>query len=280
MGDFILKDISDTPDLKRLVFIRDVLSHVAQAGLRVPILMPSRSGEIAVVLQKRTYVLLEFIEADAYPSDPESQSMLFCQAGQGIARLHQALASYHDEDLGRKTWREDLVIQATNAIAYLGDGLPAQQAAIVRRIGAKRGSDIESSLCGLPEQLIHRDCHPGNILIRGMRVIGFIDCDHLCIGPSHFDLAYYAVHHLKGSTGDGAAAQRWLKDLPQLLGGYRVHRAWLPAEAKALPHAMLVYHLMMSRWFVERRQLEAIARELDALSWIDQHFDAIGAACA
>src|SRR5262245_32944786 len=60
---FILKDISDAPDLTRLEFTRHVLAHVAGSGLRVPIPLLSRSAQTAVSFQERFYVLSEFIEA-------------------------------------------------------------------------------------------------------------------------------------------------------------------------------------------------------------------------
>jgi Ser/Thr protein kinase RdoA (MazF antagonist) len=69
--------------------------------------------------------------------------------------------------------------------------VPEHQASVVRTVGLERGASIAATLRGLPEQLIHRDCHPGNVLVDGTRVIGFIDCDHLCIGPRLFDVACF-----------------------------------------------------------------------------------------
>jgi Ser/Thr protein kinase RdoA (MazF antagonist) len=139
----------------------------------------------------------------------------------------------------------------------------------------ERAAAIEAGLHGLPEQLIHRDCHPGNILVQGTRVIGFIDCDHICIGPRLFDLAYYAVHHLKWVTDDEAATNRWLADLPSLLRGYRSQQSLSQEEAAALPYAMMAYHLLLSHWFMGLGRREPIALEVRSLDWIHTHFDAI-----
>ena len=272
---FILKDISDAPNLTRLEFTRNVLTHVARAGLRVPIPLLSRSAQSTVPSQGRFYLLSECIEAGEYPHDPELKAELFYHTGQAIAKLHQALASYPDEEVGRKTWRENLAGRVAEWISALGDGLPAHQAAVVKHVGLERGAAIEAALHGLPEQLIHRDCHPGNILVQGTRVIGFIDCDHLCIGLRLFDLAYYAVHHLKWVTDDEAATDHWLTDLPHLLTGYRSQQRLSHEEAAALPYGMLVYHLLLSHWFMGLPQQESIALEVRALDWIDRHFDAI-----
>jgi Ser/Thr protein kinase RdoA (MazF antagonist) len=200
---FTLKDISDKPNLHRLAFTDSVLRHVARAGLRVPLPLRSRSAQLAVPFRGRFYLLSEFIEAGKYPNEPELQAELFFQTGHAIARLHLALASYPDPAVRRQTWHEDLAGRVAEWISALGVGLPEPQAAVVKRVGRARGAAIATALQGLPEQLIHRDCHPGNILVDETRVIGFIDCDHLCIGPRLFDLAYYAVHHLKWVTDAG-----------------------------------------------------------------------------
>ena len=275
---FVLKDISDAPNLLRLAFTRDVLAHVARSGLRVPVPLLSRSAQLAMSWEGRLYSLSEFIEAGDYPSEPELQPELFFQIGCAIARLHEALAIYPEADARSRTWREDLVGQVAEWISSLSAGLPEHQAAVVQRVEGARGASIARALRELPEQLIHRDCHPGNILVEGTRVVGFIDCDHLCIGPRVFDLAYYAVHHLKWVTDDAAATGRWLANLPHLLTGYCSMERLSLAEMSALPHAMMAYHLMLAAWLGGRAQPEPIALEVQALDWIDRHFDAIVAA--
>jgi len=208
-------------------------------------------------------------------SEPELQAELFYHTGQAIATLHQALASYPDQEISHKTWREDFAARVAEWISVLGDSLPESPAMVVKRVGLEREVAMEAALCHLPEQLIHRDCHPGNILVQGTHVVGFIDCDHLCIGPRMFDLAYYAVHHLKWVTENETATQEWLVNLPHLLTGYRSQHDLLQEELTALPYGMMAYHLLLSHWFTSLARQEPIALEVQALDWIDRHFDAI-----
>lgn len=272
---FVLKDIAQAPNLTRLTFTHNVLTHVARTGLRVPIPLLSRAAQLAVPVHGQFYTLTEWIEAGAYPSDPALQPELFYNTGQAIAMLHQALAAYPDKAVSQQTWREDLAGRVVEWLVDLGAGLPADQALVVKRVGMARGVAIESALRGLPEQLIHRDCHPGNVLVQGTHVIGFIDCDHLCIGPRIFDLAYYAVHHLKWVTDDATATARWLTNLPHLLAGYTLQQPLSPAEIAAFPCAMMAYHLLLAHWFMNLPRVDAINLEVRALDWLHKHFDAI-----
>jgi Ser/Thr protein kinase RdoA (MazF antagonist) len=270
-----LKISANAPDLRRLAWTEQVLAHVAQRGLRVPLLIPARNGQRAVAAHAQWYLLAEWIPADMEAPDPALQGALFFHTGAAIARLHQALASYPDPHIQEHTWREDLARQLAPWLTALRHGLPAPQAAVIDRIGQARGAAIGEALRELPEQLIHRDCHPGNVLVQGTTVVGFIDCDHLCVGPRLFDLAYYAVHHLKWVTDDAVATQRWLRNLPELLSGYQQHQPLLPTEVAAFPACMLAYHLLLAHWFMKVSRPEEIALEIKALDWIDRHFDAI-----
>lgn len=276
---YTLKDISHGADVLRLEFTREVLTHVSSSGLRVPVPLLTRSGQCAVSFEEHFWLLTEYIEADKYPKAPELQTELFFEAGRAIARLHQALATFPEAQVKGRTWREDFSGKVPVWLSALGEGLPELQAAVVKRVEKERGAATAHALQGLHEQLIHRDCHPGNILVQGTRVVGFIDCDHICLGPRVFDLAYYAVHHLKWVTDDSVATERWLSNLPHLLNGYRSEASLTPAEVAAMPHAMMAYHVLLAHWFMGRGQMEPIALEVKALDWIETHFDAIDDVC-
>lgn len=64
-------------------------------------------------------------------------------------------------------------------------------------------------------------------------------------------------------------------NLPALLSGYRSLQPVSETEVRALPAAMMAYHLLLADWFMQAGYHEPIAREIQALDWLDQHFEAI-----
>jgi aminoglycoside phosphotransferase (APT) family kinase protein len=50
----------------------------------------------------------------------------------------------------------------------------------------RNGSRPES---GTPNQFIHRDLHPGNVLFQGPHLTGIVDCVHGCVGPIEVDVS-------------------------------------------------------------------------------------------
>ena len=130
------------------------------------------------------------------------------------------------------------------------------------------------ALSGLPEQLIHRDCHPGNVLVDGVRVVAFIDCDHICIASPVLDLATFAAQRVKRRTSE-EDRHAWLRDLPRLLDGYRSRRGLSAPEVSALPYMMMAFHIMLSHWFMSTSRMHCIQLDIDALSWIHEHFEGI-----
>ncbi len=266
---FVLKDVTDGFDLERLTFTAHVLTHVAHCGLKVPAPILSQRAQIAVQVGGRTYILYEFIEAGA---NPAPSAALFQETGRALALLHRTLAAYPDEDVRRKTWREDIAGSVAGWFSALCDGLPDDQASRLRVLRLARQNAIETALCGLPEQLIHRDCHPGNLVVDGTRVIGFIDWEDLCVGPRLFDLAYYAAHCGKLAIGDHVSFQRWLAYLPHLLNGYLDHHTLTQKEVLGFPYMMMAYHLLLAHWHMKLGRTKNLALELRALTWIHTNF--------
>lgn len=130
----------------------------------------------------------------------------------------------------------------------------------------------------LPEQLIHRDCHYGNILVDGARVLGFVDCDHFCIGPRIFDLAYLAANQIKANLEDESETGHLVSLIPDLLNAYNQLRPPSDREVIALPYVMMAIPILFAWWFLTIERTDWIPLDLQALRWMILNKETIASA--
>ncbi len=127
--------------------------------------------------------------------------------GAACARLHQALAR---------------VAVPVPAPGPLTKPIPAPVASALARAG---------SSADLPQQLIHRDFHPGNVLFNRGVVSGYLDFDHLIVGPRPLDLSYCLGSILaRRLERDRPRIEQWLALAGGLVSGYLSVAPLRPAE--------------------------------------------------
>jgi Ser/Thr protein kinase RdoA (MazF antagonist) len=269
---YILKDIGAGPDVeRRFAFERDVLRHLDRAGVGVALPIPDRRGQALVEHGGRLYTLSPYLATEDrwQELDLEGLARLNHNCGAAIARLHAALATFSTHGLAQRTWRTHLPDEwFVRSIPAIQRGLASrEQAAFDRLIQAVEG-EMRTAASGLPEQLIHRDCHHGNIVVHGEQVSGFVDCDHLSLGPRVLDLADFLVHAVKGHVADRQATERWFVLAPALLEGYQGENPLSDPERRALYATMLGILLMFAAWFYETGPPQHAPRELETLAWM------------
>ncbi|MBD3243602.1 MAG: phosphotransferase [Chitinivibrionales bacterium] len=276
-GEYVVKDITHSPGLPRLAFDCAIVEHLA-AG-RIPVVRPAktRTGQYSVKQGGRVFLLLPFVRCEP-AGDRASRAEILRYTGQVIADVHAVLATYPMDNLLEHTWREDLAVDSVRWAESLLTRLPDHLGRILREVWDSRREEAVNALRGLPEQLIHRDCHAGNFLVDGTRVVGLIDCDHFSVGPRMFDLAYYAGSSLKRITEDPAATTEWRHDLRSLVNGYREHGELSARECAAMPFGIMADHLMLAHWFAEQGRVESTELDVKALLWLHRNLEAVKAA--
>ena len=181
--------------------------------------------------------------------------------GEIIGQLHLALAKI-----------EDCVSEA-DLLATLRDwALPK----------AKEAMDLSDAFCrdylktftdlypSLPRQIIHRDPNPGNI-IRAEDQWGFIDFELSERNVRIYDPCYAATAVL--SETFGAANDRWLDILHDILNGYDSVVKLTEQEKKAIPYVILANQFVCVAWFAEQEkyaELFEINRKMTA--WLLEKF--------
>ena len=93
---------------------------------------------------------------------------------------------------------------------------------------------MTEALTGLPCQHIHGDSHSGNILLHHGQVSGFIDLDHLPLGPRVYDLGYLMADLMKNRLYRAKALAQCLSVLGALLRGYEEETPLTERERAAL----------------------------------------------
>jgi Ser/Thr protein kinase RdoA (MazF antagonist) len=275
-----LKDIGSGADVAgRFAFELDVLHHLDRAGVGVALPIPDRQGRALVEHGGRLYTLSPFLAADPRSrvrADPHPRTLdraglvrLNRNCGAAIARLHAALATYPAEGLEQRTWKtvlpDEWFERSIPAIrAHLAPTAQREFDAAIRRVSG----EMRSAATGLPQQLIHRDCHHGNIIVHGERVSGFVDCDHLSVGPRVLDLADFLVHMIKGRVTDKEATKEWFVLYPAVLEGYEAENPLSKQERRAVYAMMLGILLMFAAWFYETGTPQHAPRELETLAWM------------
>jgi Ser/Thr protein kinase RdoA (MazF antagonist) len=267
---FMLKDRGDLDGWwwDRLPFEHDVTSHLDRCGVPVAVLLETRDGEPAAVVDGRACSLSPALRNHPTSLTRDESPTFYRNCGRAIARMHRALATYPADGLQEKTWRTDLHDRMlTTCIPYLREHLPEPMKSRLSRLIGSVESDMARAYRDLPEQLIFWDCHPGNTVRDGPEITGFVDCNHFAIAPRMFDVAHYILHLVKWDTDAPERTAVWLEDFPQLLHGYDEVEPLTPHEKAALPCLLLVGPLLfMDGWLRNSDEVDPL--ELRAFEWL------------
>ena len=272
-GVFILKDLGATQSRDRLELEHEILAHLDSQGVPVALPVPTAAGHASVDHDGHVFTLSRSLSSPNEQIEDRQASLLNC--GQAVAELHLALASLPVDEFAVRTWHNRPVAQVFDGLLpSLGRLLPAAKAAALQEALDDLEPGMRGSLSDLPEPLIHRDCHPENVLTDGREVLGFVDCDHFSIGSPVLDIAYFLIHLVKWNFGPRETVV-WLEEIALFLQGYEKKKQLGQREKEALPY-MMVYVLVMFAEFTARASNRAAADvELKAIGRVRSEFAAI-----
>ena len=270
---FVLKNIGEQgpQTVARFQFEHQVLRHLDSTGISVALPIPNQEGELLVLRNGNLYTLSPYLTANNkwLELDLEGLRRLNRNCGAAIARLHVALATFPAQDLENRTWKTVLPDDLFDHwIPSIRQNISQQERGEFETIVADIAADMRVTMEDLPTQLIHRDCHHGNIIVDEDQVSGFIDYDHLSIGPRIFDLADFIVHMIKQHVADRERTSEWYDLFPAVLQGYDEENPLLEDEKQALCYVMLGVLLIFAGWLFEVARPEKAQPELEAFAWM------------
>jgi Ser/Thr protein kinase RdoA (MazF antagonist) len=197
-------------------------------------------------LEGHIYELFEFIKGSRY----DGSSPATIDAGRQLARFHIALAEFNCDWKPPQGSFHDSANVRTHLRTLASLKRVGKSKEQVRHIGEKlmtlyNFSSTKVNGLGFdswPEQLVHGDWHPGNMLFENGRVRAVLDFDSIKFSPPVTDLANGMLQvSIVGGRPNPADWPDYLDQakLVQFLDGYRGIQKIEPSRLKSLPDLMI-----------------------------------------
>lgn len=267
---YILKSAAAHHAERNLVVMKALLRH----GLPVARVVPTVDGREYHQDGAACYILMHRLPGrhieHIYAEDYVAKSRL---AGQTLARLHQALRSCQAEiDIKSTLFADELQ-------GWIGDELAKEANDL---IAPQVYQPVIAQLCAvyprLPQQLIHRDPHFGNMLFEGETLVGFLDFDISKTDCRLFDICYFALSFLQ--LEEPQIERKWLSCWQAFLLGYQEEEPLLAEEKSAALLMMQAQELLFVAYFL-RLQNRPLAENAAAMHrFLEENGSAIEAAFA
>jgi Ser/Thr protein kinase RdoA (MazF antagonist) len=193
-GRFLLKRrIQGKDDVYRVAFAHAVQTHLARHFFPIAPLITTRD-KVSTMLQlgSSIYEMFKFVGGSRYGGLAEET----IDVGRQLAKFHQHLAdfkfeweplkaSFHDSSTVRghlKTVASDIAQSAERGKHRCGEELTAVYNSASVRVN-------ELGFDSWPQQVVHGDWHPGNMLFDKGKLVAVLDFDTVKIAPPVTDLA-------------------------------------------------------------------------------------------
>jgi len=228
-GKFLLKRRSrGKDDLYRVAFAHSLQAHLAGRGFPVATLIPTTDEKNTILqLDHHIYECFGFITAVRYNASVEATM----DAGRQLANFHKFSAdfacerkplrgSFHDSQIVR---RHVKMVGAEKA-AWADKRLKNVSEELMELYNA---ASIKVSALGFdnwPEQVVHGDWHPGNMLFKGQKLVAVLDFDSVKLAAAVTDIANGMLQFsIVGSRPNPADWPDYLDQakLVQFLNGYQ-----------------------------------------------------------
>jgi Ser/Thr protein kinase RdoA (MazF antagonist) len=249
-SEYILKrfhTIAVGEPLLRLACEHRVLTHLHRYGVPVAVPLVTDDARLYASDGSDVYVLSPRLPGEQ--GSPESRpdaAAVYTRIGAAFGLLHEALAEYPHA--------------VPSYVVVAAEGLTPESLAPIREFDESLANkvdrlrdDLIARLDGLPRQLLHGDPHDGNLLLSDGQVTGFIDIDHLPVGPRIGDLARYLANRMLGPIASPDELMPRFRTLViALLDGYASVNPLPPAERAAIYPAILLRALSNVTWCVSQ----------------------------
>ncbi len=257
-GRFLLKRRASGRDHPmKVTFAHQVQRYLAERDFPLPRLVPiKRDDDTMVIINDRIYEIFEFVEGITFDGSWDATF----DAGRVLGEFHTLVAEYEsDWDPSRKGYHDSDTVRSnlSQLPSSIGnnDSVVGKESELLATISSlfeayERCAEAinDAGYAEWPEQIVHADWHPGNMLFRDDRVAAVIDYDSLRLQPRITD---YANGLLQFSiVGGPIDPVKWPPELDEerfrrFLFGYD------QTSASLEEHGISVIHLMIEALIAE-----------------------------
>lgn len=288
-------------DAYKVAFCHGIQLHLAERQFPLPHLIGTRRSNNSMLQYQGTiYELFEYIKGTGYDSSLEATH----DSGKVLSLFHKLLRDYQNEyEPSRGSYHGSRhVAGAMNNIpetlAHIDPDQTQKKQDTIQKLvrflaasyqdAAKRAD--ATGLPEWPEQIVHSDWHPGNMLFRGNRVVAVIDYDAARLQQRVLDVANGALQF--SILGGGEDPGTWPDYVDEsrykrFLRGYdSVPDAVLShAELQAVPWLMIealiaesVIPIAATGFFARMNGLNFLLMVHRKVRWLQKHADELIAA--
>lgn len=199
-ASYVLRLTAGLTDLPRVRYEAALLAalHGTALPFHLPLPVLTHTGDVLLPLKlDKTSQAIATLTPFLPGHIPDRNAANIAQVAVALAHLDAALAAIPasalppDEGSSRFLYGDLAHCHplVPDPVATVEQILPAEQAQAVARILAQAQRDWETfSAQDLPQQVLHRDCGPGNILMEGERVTAILDFEFAGVDRRVFDL--------------------------------------------------------------------------------------------
>ena len=248
-GKFLFKRrAKGKDDVAKVAFTHQIQLTLAEQNFPLPHLIRTRqSDDSMLVLGGKIYEMFEFVEGTGYDASGEATY----HSGRTLGLYHKLLegfksdyrpsrGSYHNAETIHQAIRTTV-----SSLPLTGRPPPDVVTGTVRSLEdtyRKCTEQVRGLGCDeWPEQIVHGDWHPGNMLFREEHVVAVIDYDSARIHQRVIDLANGALQF--SILGGGDDPGKWPVHVDedrfeQFMRGYDSVNVVARREIEAIPHLM------------------------------------------
>ncbi len=290
-GKFLLKRRpKGKDDMYHVAFSHSVQLYLEEKGFPVAPLVASRDrSSTALRVEDHAYELFHFIDGIRY--DTSTQAVT--DAGRQLALFHQHLVgfacawkplrgSYHDSGGVRGHLR---TIASQRGAGRTDSSLWRTAEELMNLYNQSSVTVNQLGYDSWPEQIVHADWHPGNMLFADHQVAAILDFDSARVAPALTDLANGMMQFsIVAGRPNPADWHDYLDErkLENFVAGYRDVVTLEPDMIKALPDLMIeamiaepVLPIAATGFFGYLKGGEFLKMIHRKCSWIDQNRDII-----